>query len=60
MPDAALLEHRRVINRIFAEAAVVVEQHVTGQRKAAIEADLASLFEYRKRYYVPPEDGETV
>jgi hypothetical protein len=48
---AAEAEHRKVINRIFAEPVVTVEDRVTGQLKDKLQADLAWLFEHRKKYY---------
>ncbi|MBV9377240.1 MAG: hypothetical protein JO320_19685, partial [Alphaproteobacteria bacterium] len=50
---AAEAEHRKVINRIFTEQVVAVENVVVGSLKCDLEDDLLRLFEYRRRYYDP-------
>ena len=56
LPAIALTNHKSAILQLFQTAPVGVEAMVVGDRKDQLEADLKDLFEYRKRYYVPPKE----
>ena len=56
-PPEADAAHRQVVAQIFNDDVVAVEGRVAGMRDD-LESDLASLFEWRERYYVPPEEEQ--
>jgi hypothetical protein len=57
IPATAQSNHKDAIVRLFEGAPIGVEDIVAGARKDELKADLQDLFNYRKRYYEPPEQA---
>jgi hypothetical protein len=52
--SSAEVDHRKAIQRLFAQPVVAIEDLVKGPLKAKLEADLELLFLHREHYYVAP------